>query len=197
MSAAMRLLIVDPDEARRSRLVDALSAFTDAQIRLVRNTLGVVEHVAQFLPDAIIVACDAPARDAIDDLRRVTETNPRPIVMFADRKGGEHAELALRAGVAAYVTDRVSPDRIKDILDIATAQFRVVQELRQDLADAKATLAHRPLIERAKAALMKRRGVDEEEAYTLLRKTAMDQGKPLEVVAAGILNAAKILGGAV
>jgi two-component system, response regulator / RNA-binding antiterminator len=194
-SDPMRILIVDPDKARRARLVDALAACAEAQLRIVDNTLGVVEHVAAFAPDMVIVACDAPARDAIDDLRRVTETNPRPIVMFVDKKDSEHAEMALRAGVAAYVTEGLNPERIQDIIDIAAAQFRVVQELRRDLAEARATLAGRKIIEQAKGVLMKRRGLDEKDAYNMLRKAAMDQGKPLVKVAEDLLAADKLLGG--
>jgi response regulator NasT len=191
----MRILIVDPDRKRRDRLVASLGEVTDAHVLLVENTLGVVEHVAKFAPDMVIVACDAPARDAIDDLRRVTETNPRPIIMAVDRSESEHAEAALRAGVAAYVVDGMAPDRIRSILDIAAAQFRVSQELRRDLAEAKASLAARKLIEQAKGVIMKRRSLDEQAAYALLRKAAMDQGKPLAKVAEDLLAADALLGG--
>jgi response regulator NasT len=190
----MRILIVDPDTRRRGRLADALDAFGETHLLIVDNTLGVVEHVAEFAPDMVIVACDAPARDAIDDLRRVTETNPRPIVMFVDKTDSEHAEAALRAGVAAYVTDAVNPERIQDILDVAAAQFRVSQELRRDLAEAKASLAGRKVIEQAKGIVMKRRGLDEKDAYNLLRKAAMDQGKPLAKIAEDLIAADRLLG---
>jgi response regulator NasT len=191
----MRILVVDPNLARRERLVAGLSEITEARLLMVENTLGVLEHVAQFAPDVVIVACDAPARDAIDDLRRVSENNPRPIVMFVDRSNSEHAEEALRAGVAAYVVDGMAPERISSILDIAAAQFRVSQELRRDLAEAKASLAARKIIEQAKGVVMKRRGLEEREAYALLRKAAMDQGKPLAKVAEELLAADALLGG--
>ena len=192
----MRILIVDPDSERRDRLVAGIGEVTDARLLIVENTLGVVEHVSKFAPDMIIVASDAPARDAIEDLRRVNETNPRPIVMFVDQSDSEHAEAALRAGVAAYVVDGLAPDRIQSILDIAAAQFRVSQELRRDLAEAKASLAARKTIEKAKGVVMKRRGLDEPAAFALLRKAAMDQGKPLAKVAEELLAADALLGGA-
>jgi len=193
----MRILVVDPDLSRRERLVTGLAAIADAHLLLVENTLGVFEHVSRFMPDLIIVACDAPARDAIDDLRRVNDTNPRPIVMFVDKGDAEHAEEAMRAGVAAYVADGVEPDRIRSVLDIAAAQFRVSQELRRDLAEAKAGLAARKIIEQAKGVIMKRRGMDEKDAYALLRKAAMDQGKPLAQVAEELMRAERLLGGGV
>jgi response regulator NasT len=191
----VRILVVDPDPSRRERVVAVLRQAPDVRILLIENTLGVVEHVSQFAPDVVIVACEAPARDAIEDLRRVTETNPRPIVMFVDRSEPEHAEAALRAGVAAYVVDGIDTGRMRSILDIAMAQFRVTEELRQDLADARASLAARKTIEKAKGVLMKRRNVDEAAAYALLRKASMDQGKSIVEVAAQLLSAEAMLGG--
>jgi response regulator NasT len=193
--STMRILIVDPDEARRERVVAGLSAIADLRVRMVENTLGVIEHVAKFAPDMVIVAADAPARDAIEDLRRVTEINPRPIVMFVDRSEPEHAEAALRAGVAAYVVDGLEPARIRSILETASAQFRVMSDLRRDLAQAKADLAARKVIEKAKGIIMKRRGLDEAAAYALLRKAAMDQGKTLATIASELTAADLLLGG--
>lgn len=191
---AMRILVVDPDPARRERVVTVLRQAPDVRILIIENTLGLVEHVERFAPEILIVACEAPARDAIEDLRRVTETNPRPIVMFVDRSDPEHAEAALRAGVAAYVVDGLDPQRIRGVLDIAAAQFRVTEELRRDLADARATLAARKTIEKAKGVLMKRRRCDESAAYAVLRKAAMDQGKTIADVAQQLLAAELLMG---
>jgi response regulator NasT len=187
--------MVDADEARRDRVVDGLRAVADLRVLIVANTLGVIERVADFQPDVVIVACDSPARDAIEDLRRVTETNPRPIVMFVDRSDPDQAEAALRAGVAAYVVDGLEPARIRTILDLASAQFKVTQALRRDLAQAKADLAARKQIEKAKGILMKRRGLDESGAYALLRKAAMNQSKSISAVASELIASDELLGG--
>ena len=191
----MRVLIVDADEARRERVVEGLQAVEGARVLMVANTLGVIERIADFQPDIVIVACDSPARDAIDDLRRVTETNPRPIAMFVDRGDPEQAEEALRAGVAAYVVDGLAPARIRPVLDLASAQFKVMQDLRRDLAQAKAELAARKQIEKAKGILMKRRGLDEASAYALLRRAAMNQGKSIAHVASELIASDALLGG--
>lgn len=190
----MRILLVDPDEARRERVVEGLSALDDVRILMVDNTLGVTQHVVKFQPDMVIVACESPARDAIEDLRRVSESNPRPILMFVDHADPEQVEDALRAGVAAYVAEGLEPQRIRAVLDLASAQFRVMEEMRRDLARARADLAARKTIEKAKGLLMRQRNLDEEEAYTLMRKTAMDQGKSVAAIAEALIAAASLLG---
>jgi two-component system, response regulator / RNA-binding antiterminator len=190
----MKLLIVDPDEARRARVVEGLRASQDFDIRVCDDTPGVLSHVSSFQPDIIIVACETPARDAIEDLRRVTECNPRPIVMFADRANPAQTEEALRAGVAAYTTDGLEPSQIHGILAFASAQFRVMQALKRDLHQARADLAARKVIDRAKGLIMKRRGVDEAAAYAILRQAAMDQGRSIAVVASRLVEAEALLG---
>jgi response regulator NasT len=190
----MKLLIVDPDEARRARVIEGLRESQDVEIRVCEDTPGVLAQVATFQPDIVIVACETPARDAIEDLRRVTECNPRPIVMFADRANPAQTEEALRAGVAAYSAEGLEPSQIRGILAFASAQFRVMQDLKRDLSQAKADLAARKIIERAKGLIMKRRGVDEAAAYAVLRQAAMNQGRSIAAVAQRLLEAEALLG---
>lgn len=190
----MRLLVVDSNVERRERVVAGLRAAEGADCRVVDDTIGVLEIVGEFQPDVVIVACETPARDAIEDLRRVSETNPRPIVMFVDRAAPTQTEEALRAGVAAYVAEGLDADRIRAILDFASAQFRVMQDMRRDLARAKSDLAARKVIDRAKGLIMQRRKVNEAEAYAILRKAAMDQGKPIAAIATQLIDAESLLG---
>ena len=75
------------------------------------------------------------------------------------------------------------------------SRFQLMKGLRQDLEKAKADLASRKTVERAKALLMKERGLDEDAAYRLLRKLSMDTGRPLGAVAADLLAFAGVLKG--
>jgi response regulator NasT len=74
-------------------------------------------------------------------------------------------------------------------------RFQLMQQLRLDLAKAKADLASRKTVDRAKGLLMKERGLDEDAAYKLLRKLAMDSGRPIGAVAADLLTFAGVLKG--
>jgi response regulator NasT len=101
----------------------------------------------------------------------------------------------VRAGVSAYVVDGLSAARVRSVLEVAMSRFQLMNGLRQDLEKAKADLASRKTVERAKALLMKERGLDEDGAYRLLRKLSMDTGRPLGAVAADLLAFAGVLKG--
>jgi response regulator NasT len=175
----MRLLIVDPDPARTALVAEGLADM----------------HPLEIQPDVVIVACDSPDRDTIESLREATQNNPRPVVMFVDRSEPGRAEEAVRAGVAAYIVDGLQPARVRSILEVAMSRFQLMQQLRADLAKAQSDLASRKTIERAKGLLMKERQIGEEEAYALLRKLAMNTGRPVAAVAADLLSFHGVLKG--
>jgi response regulator NasT len=115
--------------------------------------------------------------------------------MFADRSSPGLAEAAIEAGVAAYVVDGLSAGRVRGVLEVAMSRFALMQKLRTDLVKAKADLAARKDVERAKGLLMKERDLDEAQAYAVLRKLAMDSGRPIGTVAHDLLTYAGVLKG--
>ena len=102
-------------------------------------------------------------------------------------------EAAIDAGVSAYIVDGLRKERVKPILEMTMSRFRAFDRLRLELEETKSALKDRKVIEKAKGILMKSRGLDEEAAYGLLRKTAMTQGKRLADVAEGLVSAFDLL----
>ena len=189
----MRVLVIDPDPARAALVTEGLVGIQPLE---VRQAVSFDEKdAAAFAPDVVVIAADSADRDTLDSLREASHSNLRPVVMFVDRSEPGLAEQAVRAGVAAYVVDGLSPARVRPILDVAMSRFALTQQLRDDLFKAKADLEARKIVERAKGLLIKERGLDEDGAYRLLRKLAMDRGKPIGVVAADLLAFAGVLKG--
>jgi two-component system, response regulator / RNA-binding antiterminator len=189
----MRVLVIDPDPARAALVAEGLAG-DDAPVVRQAAFFDAAE-AAHFAPDVIVVACDSAERDTLESLREAGEANPRPVVMFADRSEPGLAEQAIRAGVAAYVVDGLAPGRVRSILEVAMTRFALMQKLREDLVQARASLESRKAIDRAKGLLMKERGLDEDAAYRLLRKLAMDKGRPIGAIASDLLAYADLLKG--
>jgi response regulator NasT len=150
--------------------------------------------VGELSPDVIVVDIDCPDRDILEGMRQVALDHRRPVVMFSQDGDTEMIRASVEAGVAAYVVDGLRPDRVKPVVDVAIARFKQFQELHSELDRTKATLAGRKLVERAKGILMKRRRCEEEEAFRLMRKMAMDQKLRLVDIANKVIDAADLLG---
>lgn len=189
----MRVLVVDPDPARAALVAEGLAGVEPLEVRHV--TVFDQRQALAFEPDVIVVASDSPDRDTIESLREASVANPRPVVMFVDRSEPGLADEAVLAGVSAYVVDGFSKARVRSVLEVAMSRFQLMNQLRLDLDKAKADLASRKTVERAKALLMKERGLEEDAAYKLLRKLSMDTGRPLGAVAADLLAFAGVLKG--
>jgi response regulator NasT len=195
LGSLMRVLVIDPDKARAALVAEGLADVKPLVVRSAESFEAVEAEVEAFAPDVIVIACDSPDRDTLENLRERTAHNPRPVVMFVDRSAPGLADAAIEAGVAAYVVDGLAAKRVRPVLEVALTRFQLMQKLRGDLAKAQADLAARKTIDRAKGLLMKERGMDEETAYQLLRKLAMDSGRPLAAVAADLVAYAQVLKG--
>src|SRR3546814_13097935 len=79
--------------------------------------------------------------------------------------------------------------RISDWSSDVCSSDLAFSKLQEELADARNLLAERKTIDRAKAILMKRRGIDEPAAYALLRSHAMQSNRRIVDVAEALMTA--------
>jgi response regulator NasT len=186
----IKVLLADSDSDRVTILEQRLREISDAVILRVPGGSSLLDAVAALTPDVILVDMARPDRDGLDDLRRVSADNPRPIVMFVDRDDRAFMEEAIAAGVSSYnVVDTAFPD-IKPIVMAAVAIFRKHQQVADDLTKARATLDERATINRAKSMLMRQRNIDEPQAYRWLRRRAMNESRRIGEIAAELLASA-------
>jgi response regulator NasT len=123
-----------------------------------------------------------------------TRDERRPIVLFSDDEDTSHVRAAIASGVSAYVVAGLPSEKIKPVIDVVMARFRHEEGLRRELADVRGQLEDRKVVDRAKGLLMTKHGLSEQEAYSKLRKAAMDKGLKLAEVAQRLLDVADMLG---
>jgi len=78
------------------------------------------------------------------------------------------------------------------VLDVTISRFHAFHRLQQELNEARSALEDRKIIERAKQILMDQNGLSEAAAYTLLRRTAMDQSRRIADLARALVTAADL-----
>jgi response regulator NasT len=151
------------------------------------------DRISQLQPDLIIVDAESDARDALEHVVFATRDARRPIVLFTDDSDTTHVRDAVAVGVSAYIVDGLSSGRIRPILDVAMARFEYEKHLRDERDDARNALQERTVVDRAKGLLMARQGLTEQEAFTKLRKIAMDKGLKMAEIAQRTLDMADLL----
>lgn len=193
MQRPLRVMIVDDNAERALAIEQHLTSDGCEVVAQVPERGDLRERVRQTQPDVIIIDMEIPDRDTLEDMSQITREQPRPTVMFVDRSDSDSIQAAVRAGVSAYVVGGLQPERVRPVLEVAIARFNEFQTLRRELAEARSNLEDRKLIERAKGILMKNRGLNEAEAFHLLRKMAMDRKIRLAALARELVSAAEVL----
>lgn len=193
MDAKLRIVVVEKDRERALLIVDGLREAGNYDVSVLGDDSGLARRLADLAPDLVLIDLENPSRDMLEGLAEASGPMERPVAIFVDRTDDGLTRSAIEAGVSAYVVDGLRADRIKPVLDAAIARFNMFSRMRKELDATRAALAERKTIDRAKGLLMSARGLNEEEAYALLRKTAMDQGKKIGEVATALVTAADLL----
>jgi response regulator NasT len=191
----LHILIIDESRIRASIIEQGLREAGHTRVTLLEEAAPLMRRIVEIDPDVVFIDLESPNRDQLEHMFQVSRALRRPVAMFVDSSDRASIEAAIDAGVSAYVVDGLKKERVKAILDTAVGRFNAFARLNSELAAAKDQLAARKSIDRAKGILMRARGLSEEEAYALLRKTAMDQGRKIAAVAESIVVAATLLGG--
>ena len=189
----LRILVVDQNLMRAQVLEEGLREAGHHDVIVVRDMQNVLRRIVDAEPDVIFIDLENPNRDVLEQMFQVSRSVHRPVAMFVDRSDASMIEAAVEAGVGAYVVDDLRKERVKPILDMCISRFNAFSRLRDELDKARGALEERKLMDRAKGILMKQRRIGEEEAYALLRKTAMESNLRIAEVAQSVITAAKLL----
>jgi response regulator NasT len=191
--ADIRILIIDENLVRTSILEDGLREAGFDRVVTLADMTNLLRRIVDIDPDVIFIDLENPNRDVLEQMFQVSRTVRRPVAMFVDQSDAGTIEAAIDAGVSAYVVDGLRKDRVKPILDMTISRFNAFNRLRDELDNARRELEDRKVIERAKGILMKRRGASEDEAYALLRTTAMSSKQRIADIARSVVTAAGLL----
>jgi two-component system, response regulator / RNA-binding antiterminator len=178
-SRSLRLILIDDDRVRASAVESNLTQAGFTVLSVIPTGTGLLYQMAQQEPDVVIVALDSPDRDVLESLSMASAHNARPVVMFSESGDQSFIAEAIRAGVTAYQAEDISPARVRAAIDVAVAQFSAFNAIRQELDETRRQLSERKQVEKAKGLLMSIHNVSEEEAFSTLRKLAMDKHKTL------------------
>lgn len=191
--ASLRILLVDPNRVRASILEDGLREAGYSNVTVIREMENLLRRIVEADPEVIFIDLQNPNRDVLEQMFQVSRCVHRPIAMFVDQSDTGMIEAAVEAGVGAYVVDGLRKDRVRSILDTAVSRFNAFSRLRDELDRTRQALEERKVVERAKGILMKARGMDEAEAYDVMRKAAMNENRRIPEVAQSLVTAARLL----
>src|ERR1700687_5223598 len=190
MDASLKIVIVDENPIRAAILKDGLREAGHVQVVHIDDTSHLLARVYAVDPDVILIDLEDPSRDVLEQMFQVSRAVRRPGAMFGDQSDAASVAAAVDARVSAYIVGGLRKERIKNILDLCISRFNAFARLQDELDRTRTALEERKVIDRAKGILMKAKNLTEENAYALLRRTAMNENKKIADVAQSVVTAA-------
>ncbi|HEY1863492.1 MAG TPA: ANTAR domain-containing protein [Roseiarcus sp.] len=185
---SLKILLVDSEPERARSLEETLAAAGFPEIMRAEAGFDLVETVRRLAPDLVVIDMALPDRDALEGVRTLSASAPKPIVMFSDKDDPAFVEEAIASGVCSYNLAGVSNRDMKAIVASAVALFKRYSRVETELAAATAQFKERQIIERAKAFLMATRKMNEPQACRWLRNKAMNENRRIAHVAAELIQ---------
>lgn len=187
------ILLVEDQPSSKSMLKKTLIDYDYYVTKHISFTEKLINEIELNNPDILILSTEILTDKTLKELAEINQLLPLPIVIFVENDSLNVIQNAMKAGVSAYVVHETLPQRVKSVISVANARFKEVQSLRNELKQAKTQLESRKLIERAKGLLMEQKQISEKQAFSTLRKMAMNQGNSLAMVAKNIIDVCEVL----
>lgn len=175
-------------ESRYANILGGSRYHISQQVGQIQALSDVRYDQQQMMLVMDVYHCDC---DQLQLLSHISEQALMPVAVFADTADDSAVEQSVEAGISALIIGGIEHTRILSILKLAEARFKKAQRMKQEIHELKMALADRKVIDRAKGLLMDQRRCSENEAYSMMRTTAMNKNIKLATLAQEILTSAE------
>jgi response regulator NasT len=193
MSRSLKIVVADDERDMRDYFQQILPLLGHQVIGVAQTGRELVELCDTTHPDLVITDIKMPDMDGIDAATQIYHQAPVPVILVSAYHDAEFIHRAEADHIMAYLVKPIKQADLEPAIGIATRRFEQFQALRKETADLKQALEDRKVIERAKGILMKKTGLDENDAFRRLQKLASDKNRKLIEIAQIILTAEEAL----
>jgi response regulator NasT len=167
----LRILAADENEDTLRRTDEILVGLGHTVIAHVVNIAKAAEHIARDDPDLSVVVVHDDDEHALDLIEEICEYARGPIIALLGAHESEFVRIAAERGIDAFARPHFL-DEVQGAIRLAMRRHAEKNRLTEQVQQLETALERRATIERAKGILMERHGVDERQAFELMRTQA-------------------------
>ena len=190
----LRILLADEDEATLRATDKILEALGHTVTGHATNVGRAGELIATEDPDLSIVVVDEDDEHALDLIDEMTTYARGPIIALVGGHEPGFVSSAAERGIYAFARMRFI-DEVEGAIELALRRHSETARLTEQVSQLESALERRGTIERAKGILMERHGVDEREAFELLRQQSRRSSKRVIELARAVADGHALLPG--
>lgn len=146
-----------------------------------------IEAVRSTNPDVVFMDVNMPVMDGITATRTIVAEDLAAVVMVTAYAQRSVVDEAVAAGASGYIVKPFNSSDLAPAIEVAVAQRGQVRALRNQVEALAERAQSRSLVDEATSLLGATQGLNEAEAFALLRRAAMDRRVTLSEAAAEVL----------
>jgi len=191
---SLRIVVADDEPEMRDYLQETLTFMKHTVVGAAETGRQLVEQCRAESPDLVITDIKMPDMDGIEAASEIRKVRAVPVILVSAYHDAALIERAMADHVLAYLVKPIKQADLETAIALAMRRFREFQALHQQAEDLRQALEDRKIVERAKGVLMKRAGLDEQDAFRRLQKLASDKNLKMVRVAEMIVTAEEAMG---
>ena len=181
----LRVLIANERKERLELTTSIVAALGHEVIARSLDVSQVAATTADTRPDVALVGLGESPKHALELISRIVQEAACPVIALLQTDDPDFVNEAARRGIFAYISHD-QPEELQSAIDIVLRRFAEFQNL-------EGAFGRRAVTERAKGILMERHGLDERQAFELLRDHSRRTGRKLVDVAAAVVDSHLVL----
>jgi AmiR/NasT family two-component response regulator len=181
----LRVLIANERKERLQTTTGLVGAMGHEVIARSLEVSQVAAATAETMPDVALVGLGESSQHALELISRIVQEAACPVIAILETSDPDFVNEAAKRGVFAYITDG-DPEELQSAIDIVLRRFAEYHNL-------EGAFGRRALTERAKGILMERHGIQEQEAFELLRSHSRRSGRKLIEIAEAVATSHLLL----
>ncbi len=167
----LRILAADEDEATLRSVDEILARLGHEVVCHAVNLKEAAERIARDEPDLSVVAVHDDDGHALELIEELNEYASGPVIVLLGEHEPAFVSAAAERGIDAFARPRFGAE-VQGAIELAMHRHAEKARLTQQVEQLEGALERRGTIERAKGILMERHGIDERQAFDLLRSQA-------------------------
>ncbi len=183
-----RVLVAEDEVLIRVDVVETLEEGGHTVVGQAGDGQQAVQLARELVPDLVVMDVKMPRLDGVEAARQIIGEGLSAVLVLTAFSDEELVEEAARSGSIGYLVKPFQPPQLLAAVSIALARAADHRGLQHTVEDLEAKLAARKVIERAKGRLMEQFGLTEEQAFSRMRRAAMDRQLPLAEIARRVLE---------
>jgi response regulator NasT len=181
----LRVLIANERHDQLALVVPIVIALGHEVIAREIDVRNVGAVTARERPDVALVGLGESSAHALELIDGIVRESACPVIALIHARDPAFVKEASKRGIFASISD-TDVDDWQGAIDIVLRRFA-------EYHDLEAAFGRRALIERAKGVLMERHGIDETDAFELLREHSRVSNRKLIDLATAVVDGYRLL----